>query len=461
MPPTPLNLTKTYYQLPYRWGPIDEQTQSAIAGQLDAGAGDHSLDFLTPLLDAYPNRDFFGDLASAELLRSDADWFSPQNQPNRIDTSVEPLIVHRVYQRLLDQLLSSGVLSLVSSGIPASGALLYYSDRMARCVIFEYRLVRNRGVECVPLVELRKPDRLYDMDSALRATAPEERSALKKVLMLGHKIVGHRNTFVHVDRRRDLGVAGPFLDTILLNEMAHKYIYEHMHQDEVAALQLKSVLEIGCGSGLLAAAASQNLPSITRLEAIDMSPESVLCAYRNVEANLHESVQAPLEKFFVCGAYSGQRFSDFSIVLCNPPYIPYIPEEHGRRTADAISGTSLLEAVIASVPTLLSPGGVLLMVVSDLARRELLVAVREQGVESLEVTPPEGIEVAFDQEDILRNQSWLEWLVNERELRHRAEGDGFSHVLRCYAVWRSEAQGFSDDAGTIQRLKTMRAALGT
>jgi len=113
-------------------------------------------------------------------------------------------------------------------------------------------------------------------------------SLLKGAVVYGHKIVSHRNTMVHVDRRRDHGTAGPFIDTIILNELLHKYVYEFFRTPEAntsQTRQLDRILEIGSGSGMLISSAAKNLANARQFIAIDININALHCTMRNFLAN--------------------------------------------------------------------------------------------------------------------------------------------------------------------------------
>jgi methylase of polypeptide subunit release factors len=139
-----------------------------------------------------------------------------------------------------------------------------------------------------------------DFFDSIDTFGPMARNVLKTMLASGHKIIGHRNTFVHVDRRADRGVFGPAIDTLYLNEMLFKYLYEderlaqphldfakfapstadYANLDTTATPLFGHVLEIGSGNGLLIASFVTNVAWMDRFAAIDPSLRAVACTYR-------------------------------------------------------------------------------------------------------------------------------------------------------------------------------------
>lgn len=122
-----------------------------------------------------------------------------------------------------------------------------------------------------------------------------------------------------------------------------------------------SVLDIGCGTGVLSILAARTAPrSIT---AMDVSRQAVLAARFNTRVR---GIKATVE----CGdALEGVAGRTFDLVLSNPPYVPGRGERpKGRHRAwDAgVDGREMLDRLCANAPMLLAPGGTLLMVHSAL-----------------------------------------------------------------------------------------------
>jgi release factor glutamine methyltransferase len=137
------------------------------------------------------------------------------------------------------------------------------------------------------------------------------------------------------------------------------------------------VLDVCTGSGVLAVAAAQDGAHAT---AIDVSRRAVLCATLNARLNrvrvraLRGDLMAPVR---------GERFD---AIVSNPPYLPAageaVPERGPARAWDAgRDGRAVLDALCAAAPDHLAPGGVLLLVHSDLCGTErTLAALRRRGL---------------------------------------------------------------------------------
>lgn len=439
---------RTEMDIPYCWTQSDRDTRAIIDDIVKDKDSMPRLSKWNDHLQDFPNRDFLGDLYSSGVIPPDAAWVNGRISaiPDaRYQHTSASAIIARSIQRLNDQILTDGVIDLIPNGLPERGGFLYYTDRLARCLVFSYALGRGfrKSVEFRTLSEDPGPQQLFDIDSALEHASPERRSALKTALVYGHKIVGHRNTFVHVDRRRDIAAAGPFIDTLLLNELLHKFIYEPRYpklQNELTAIT--SVLDIGCGSGFLLASLGQNLRELQRIEAVDCSAEAILCAKRNLDANRPPCTSTAAKEYLVCGEFDSCRFGNFDLVVCNPPYIP-VPPGRKHSANSSIGGTTLIRQVTESVPTLVSKRGVLIMVISTLAENELLAGVRDAGLRCVVMGPPSGVRVTFDQDDVLMDHEWLKYLVNDRHLMGGQRGP-YSHILKCYAIANQSSCDDSD-----------------
>ncbi|KUJ66499.1 methyltransferase [Streptomyces albus subsp. albus] len=123
------------------------------------------------------------------------------------------------------------------------------------------------------------------------------------------------------------------------------------------------VLDVGTGTGALALAAARS--GAERVVAVDIAWAAVLTARLNAALCrrrvhvLRGDLLAPV---------AGQLFD---LVVANPPYVPSSGEElpaHGRRRAweGGREGRELLDRLCAGVVPVLRPGGVLLVVHSEL-----------------------------------------------------------------------------------------------
>ncbi|GAA2424160.1 HemK2/MTQ2 family protein methyltransferase [Streptomyces macrosporus] len=144
------------------------------------------------------------------------------------------------------------------------------------------------------------------------------------------------------------------------------------------------VLDLCTGTGVLAMAALRM--GASEAVALDASPRAVLAARCN--ARLHRlpmTVRRGDLADAVAEAEEGRRFD---VVLANPPYVPSPNPEPPRRGRAMCwdggpDGRAVLDRLCAAAPSLLEPGGALLLVHSELCGIETTLALlREEGLKS-------------------------------------------------------------------------------
>jgi release factor glutamine methyltransferase len=137
------------------------------------------------------------------------------------------------------------------------------------------------------------------------------------------------------------------------------------------------VLDVCTGSGIVGVSAAL---AGGRVTAVDVSRRAAACAWLNARLNgtrvraLRGDLLAPV---------AGERFD---VIASNPPYVPgfAVPARGARRAWDAGGdGRALLERLLDEAPRHLAPGGVLLLVHSDLIDAErTLSRLRAGGLEA-------------------------------------------------------------------------------
>ncbi|HSR13336.1 MAG TPA: methyltransferase [Thermodesulfobacteriota bacterium] len=129
----------------------------------------------------------------------------------------------------------------------------------------------------------------------------------------------------------------------------------------------ESVLELGCGSGLLSVAAAKS--GAGRVVATDIDPRSLEAAARNVRAN---GVGGRVE--IRAGSwYEAAANGKFDVVIATPPQtpgpFPFSPRWGGG------DGTKHLRSVVEGAPKFLNPGGRLWMLAISLANPAALMGL--------------------------------------------------------------------------------------
>jgi release factor glutamine methyltransferase len=137
------------------------------------------------------------------------------------------------------------------------------------------------------------------------------------------------------------------------------------------------VLDVCTGSGLLAIVAALDG---ARATAIDVSRRAVLCATLNARLN---GVRVRALRGDLLAPVRGERFD---AIVSNPPYLPgdddALPARgQARAWEGGRDGRALLDELCAQAPAHLAPGGVLLVVHSELSGIDrTLSALRARGL---------------------------------------------------------------------------------
>lgn len=124
----------------------------------------------------------------------------------------------------------------------------------------------------------------------------------------------------------------------------------------------KSVLEIGCGSGLLSIIAAKRGCDVL---AADINPAAVECAKRNAELN-NVKIKSALSNLFenVEGI--------FNLVIFNPPYLPEEQTEDSRTWAGG-KNLEIITRFIKEAKRHLEINAKLLIVISSLSNPEAVL----------------------------------------------------------------------------------------
>lgn len=163
------------------------------------------------------------------------------------------------------------------------------------------------------------------------------------------------------------------------------------------AAGIKTLLDIGTGSGCVAIVLAKELPEI-EVATVDISPEAIEVARGNAERNA-----APVHFFqgSLFEPFAGRRFD---MVVSNPPYIrkdeldTLQPEVRGFEPMSALDGGAdgldFYRAIVAGAPEHLNPGGWLLFEVGAGQAPDVLALLQQGGfaAETFAAPDPAGIE---------------------------------------------------------------------
>ena len=118
----------------------------------------------------------------------------------------------------------------------------------------------------------------------------------------------------------------------------------------------RTVLDVGCGSGLLALAAARSGAVVT---AIDINAAAVAATLANASANAL-TVEALQSDLFV--ALAGRRFD---LVVVNPPYFDRDPADDAEHAWFAGAGLTYFDRFFAGLGEVVAVDGIALMVLAE------------------------------------------------------------------------------------------------
>ncbi len=135
-----------------------------------------------------------------------------------------------------------------------------------------------------------------------------------------------------------------------------------------------SVLEVGCGSGIVSLACAKNGATVW---GVDINPEAVRCARENAERNRLSNA-----RFMASDLFAAIPEQKFDAIVFNPPYLPTTKNERVRGPLnDAFDGgedgRKVLDRFLGQFDSFLKPGGTLFLVQSSLNNEQKTRAMLE------------------------------------------------------------------------------------
>jgi release factor glutamine methyltransferase len=370
------------------------------------------------------------------------DWQDSVQDP-RTDLTVETSVLHDLWDNFEKKLVAGLQRARIEASIPPYGGVLVYVAALSRCLVIRYSFSGLLpSLETVAVIE--EPQSVFDVWPAVEQADANARNALKNFLASGHKLIFHRGVLGHVDRRSEARVFGPSIDTLVMAELLAQQVYEPAallpsqptHDDWTP----QSVLEIGSGSGFLAAGAVRHLPSLSELFCIDTEFQAITCTEKNLRIARDEpTAAARAEVRLLTGAFDPELLNRrFDLIVCNPPYIPLPPGRSYTESGlpgylQAVSGLELLSTVVQHAQNLLSPSGRLLVMTSSLSEDTVLNSL-PGGIRVTRPLGDIGYEVIFDVEAVLDRADWLTHLLNTGNLVQRDHV--YYHSL--HPIWITE-----------------------
>jgi tRNA1(Val) A37 N6-methylase TrmN6 len=320
----------------------------------------------------------------------------------------------------------------VAASIPSTGGVLVYVGALSKCIVISYSFA-GLSPKLLPIAVIPYPLSAFDFWGAIDQANATARNFLKSILASGHKLLYERGVLVHVDRRLDAGVFGPSIDTLLLGELLARDIFE-------PDLPITTVLEVGSGSGFLASCVVRHCANLKELYCLDVDSKAIACTEKNIRIAKAVPGVAPFSSHLNVEGFDREwRGKKFDLIICNPPYIPYdvAPERVGADNTEyinAVSGTELLQDLLASGGELLTDGGKLLLMLSSLCMKNFL----EICPSSLKPEFPfgeKGFRVIFDVEAVLKRRPWRDYLSKECGLESEGEPGKEVFYHHLHPVW--------------------------
>ena len=201
------------------------------------------------------------------------------------------------------------------------------------------------------------------------------------------------------DAREHRGVWGPSIDTLLFCRA--------LRQMDLS--NVRTVAEIGCGSGYISAYMLHKAPALETITLVDFNPNAVSWA--------GEWITDSRARFHAGNGIGFLKDKQFDMVICNPPYIP----RPSSIDDNPYEGVSLLAWLIEHAKEYLTPGGTHVTNISSLCRD---IAERAIARSDVDATTVDTLEVPLKVYNVLNNPAWMDYLRVEKGL-HATPHDGY------------------------------------
>lgn len=360
-----------------------------------------------------------------------ADTWSAQYFDPRNDNDSKAMILYALWSHFKNSVTDLLKQSRLRSNLPTSGGILVYTAGLSKCLVLKYNIDSEfPKLELIDIIN--NPQSAFDFWGTILKAELREKNSLKEILSTGHKIIIHRGVIIHVDRRKDLQVFGPSIDTLLVNEILSQEIYEN-------EIVIEKALEIGCGNGLITVSLAKSCKNLNEIYSLDINFNAIYCVHKNINANINPFILSKKKVYLTNGEYGTSLFNTkYNLIVCNPPYIPLEDSKKDiNKKIDyfqAVGGLELVDEILSSLNEVLAHDGKLLLLVSNLSLDYTISKIPEQFKYTLPL--PNGHRVLFDVEAVLNDPNWLKFLTEKCGLI--IEKDNFFHDI--YPIWISRKQ---------------------
>jgi hypothetical protein len=212
---------------------------------------------------------------------------------------------------------------------------------------------------------------------------------------------------------------------------------EDLREEGVTSLDGRSVLDVGCGCGILGIWFSHMNRGIRQAHFSDWLISPLIFTAIN---SARQTGCQDVERFFWFGLDTSWRQPDAEkarcdILLCNPPYLPFLEGHEDVLSDSTVAGTELLEHVIRQASWKMKRTYVSF---SDLALPEAKLAAKDAGVTLVDVGNGGGHIVPFRVVHSFAYPNYLSRLIDVRGLEIRkSERFPLWHRVKTYRVMHS------------------------
>ena len=194
----------------------------------------------------------------------------------------------------------------------------------------------------------------------------------------------------------------PSIDTLLFARALKKI--------KTKLRNVKTVIEIGCGSGYLSKYLLAKNKQIKSMFVNDINSDAISCAKENIKDKR--------AKFYVGNGLEFIKNKKFDLIICNPPYVPR-PRSIENNPYE---GVDLLNYFLHEGQKHLNEGGILVTNISSLSEDIVL-----KKKPSMKMKLIDSMEVPLKVNNIMNNKKWLKYL-EKRGLKKK--------LRRGYEYWQ-------------------------
>ncbi len=195
-----------------------------------------------------------------------------------------------------------------------------------------------------------------------------------------------------------------------------------------------TVLDLGCGCGIVAIALAKLLPSVRYVYASDISEEAVNLTRRNAAAH---GLHIECRKGSLFEPWKGMKFdlivNDVSgiaepIARISPWYPPHIPSETGR------DGTRWSVSILSQAPEFLKPQGCMFFPLATLSKEEKIMEQAKERFKIVKLLQEQWYPLSGE---LLQRFELIEELVREGIIEIQKRGSRWWWAIKTFLATNS------------------------